>query len=181
METVMGATIPEITKSAIYVACLAAYNSGILHGAWVDAAQEPWAIYDDVKAMLAASPITGGEEWAIHDYEGFGEVRIEEYASFDRVSELANFIAEHGEVGAALLDHYSGDLDDARNAMTDRYMGEHASLADYMQDATEESTAIPHTLRYYIDYRAMARDAELNGELFTVSTAWDVVHVFAGC
>jgi hypothetical protein len=32
-----------------------------------------------------------------------------------------------------------------------------------------------------IDWQAMARDAELNGELFTVSTAYDVVHVFAGC
>ena len=50
-----------------------------------------------------------------------------------------------------------------------------------MQEVTEESTAIPQTLRYYVDYQAMARDAQLNGDLFTVSTAWDVVHVFAGC
>lgn len=41
--------------------------------------------------------------------------------------------------------------------------------------------AIPQSLRYYVDYQAMARDAELNGDLFTVSTAWDVVHIFAGC
>jgi len=27
----------------------------------------------------------------------------------------------------------------------------------------------------------MARDAELNGELFGISTTYDVVHVFAGC
>ena len=165
----------------IYVACLAAYNSGYLHGAWIDAAQEPWSIYDDVKAMLAASPITGAEEWAIHDYDGFGGLRIEEYARFDRVSALASFIADHGEVGAALLDYYSGDLDEAQEAMADRYMGEHASLADYVQDQTEETTSIPQPLRYYVDWQAMARDAELNGELFTVSTAYDVVHLFAGC
>lgn len=165
----------------IYVACLAAYNNGYLHGAWIDAAQEPWAIYDAVRDMLRTSPIEGAEEWAIHDYEGFGGIRIEEYASFERVSELAAFMAEHGEIGAALLDHFSGNLDEAREAMADRYMGQHASLADYMQELTEESTAIPHALRYYIDYAAMARDAELNGDLFTVSTAWDAVHVFAGC
>lgn len=165
----------------IYVACLAAYNNGILHGAWIDAAQEPWAIYEAARVMLAASPIEGAEEWAIHDYEGFGGVRIEEYASFDRVSALAAFIAEHGEIGAALLDHYSGDLDEASEAMADRYMGQHASLADYMQELTEETTAVPHALRYYIDYQAMARDAEISGDLFTVSTAWDAVHVFAGC
>lgn len=168
-------------KPRIYVACLAAYNSGILHGAWIDAAQEPWTIYDDVKAMLAASPVADAEEFAIHDYEGFGEVRIEEYTGLERVSELASFIAEHGAVGAAVLDHFCGDIEEAREAMRDRYMGSHASLADYVQDVTEESTAIPNRLRYYIDYQAMARDAELSGDLFTVSTAWDVVHVFAGC
>lgn len=176
----MGNSLNPNLEPRIYVACLAAYNSGYLHGAWIDAAQEPWSIYDDVKAMLAASPIAGAEEWAIHDYEGFGGVRIEEYTGFERVSELAAFITEHGEIGAALLEHYCGDLEEAREAMADRYMGEHASLADYVQDVTEECTVIPQTLRYYIDYRAMARDAELNGDLFTVSTAFDVVHVFAG-
>lgn len=112
---------------------------------------------------------------------GFGGVRIEEYSGFERVSALASFIAEHGEVGAALLDYYSGDLDEAQQAITDRYMGEHASLADFVQEQTEEAISNPQPLRYYVDWQAMARDAELNGELFTVSTACDVVHVFAGC
>ncbi|MCH3002841.1 antirestriction protein ArdA, partial [Listeria monocytogenes] len=80
------------------------------HGAWVEAAQEPWAIYDEVRDMLAASPVAGAEEWAIHDYEGFGEVRIEEYTGFNTVAELASFIVEHGDMGAALLDYFSGDL-----------------------------------------------------------------------
>lgn len=177
----MGNSLKTDLKPRIYVACLAAYNNGYLHGAWIDAAQEPWSIYDEVKEMLAASPITGAEEWAIHDFEGFGGVRIEEYAGFDHVSALASFIAEHGEVGAALLDYYSGDLDEAQQAITDRYRGEHSSLADYVQELTEESTTIPQPLRYYIDYQAMARDAELNGELFGITTAHDVVHVFAGC
>lgn len=177
----MATTLNHNTEPRIYVACLAAYNNGYLHGAWIDAAQEPWAIYDAVRVMLAASPINGAEEWAIHDYEGFGGVRIEEYTSFDRVSELAAFLAEHGAIGAALLDYYSGDLDEAREALADRYLGQHPSLADYVQEVTEETTAIPQPLRYYIDYAAMARDAELNGDLFTISTAWDAVHVFAGC
>ena len=177
----MGAfTTSQTELPRIYVACVAAYNNGYLHGAWIDAAQEPWAIYDEVKAMLAASPITGAEEWAIHDYEGFGGARIEEYAIFDHVSELAAFIAEHGALGVALLDHCNGELDDAREAIEDRHLGSYASLADYVQEVTEDSTAIPHALRYYIDWRAMARDAEINGDLFTVQTAWDAVHVFAG-
>lgn len=177
----MGATITTTEQPRIYVACLAAYNNGYLHGAWIDAAQEPWAIYDAVRDMLAASPVQDAEEWAIHDYEGFGGVRIEEYTGFERVSEIASFLAEHGEIGAAVLDYYSGDLADAREALEDRHLGAYASLADYMQEVTEDTTAIPQSLRYYVDYQAMARDAELNGDLFTVSTAWDVVHIFAGC
>lgn len=178
----MGAfTTIQTEQPRIYVACLAAFNNGILHGAWIDAAQEPWSIYDAVKAMLAASPVAGAEEWAIHDYEGFGGARIEEYASFEHVSELASFIADHGDIGAALLEHFGGDLEEAQEAISDRYMGHHASLADYMQDMTEKTTTIPPSLSCYIDYQAMARDAEINGDLFTVHTAFDVVHVFAGC
>ncbi len=130
--------------------------------------------------MLTASPIAGAEEWAIHDYEGFGKIRIEEFANFDHVSALAMFSAVHGEVGAALLDHCNGDLGEAQEAMADRYMGEHTSLADYLQELTEESTFIPQALRYYIDWQAMARDAELNGDLFAVETAYNEVHVFVG-
>ena len=178
----MGAiTTTNTDQPRIYVTCLAAYNQGRLHGEWIDAAQEPWALYDAVRAMLDASPIAGAEDWAIHDHEGFGPLRIGEHTGFDRVSELAAFIAEHGEIGAALLDYYSGSLDEARDALADRYLGAHASLADYVQEVTEQTTAIPHALRYYIDYAAMARDAELNGDLFTLTTAFDVVHVFAGC
>jgi antirestriction protein len=177
----MGNIVKTTVAPRIYVACLAAYNHGYLHGAWIDAAQEPWGIYDDVKAMLAASPIAGAEEWAIHDYEGFGGARIEEYTGFERVSALAAFITEHGAVGAALLDYYSGDLDEAQQAITDRYMGEHTSLADYVQELTEQTVTIPEALQYYIDWQAMARDVEMNGDVFTVSTAHDAVHVFAGC
>jgi antirestriction protein len=164
----------------IYAACLAAYNNGILHGEWIEA-QDAWSMWEATRDMLAKSPIPDAEEWAIHDHEGFSGVRIEEYTSFDRVAELATFIAEHGELAAELLDHYCGDLQEAREALTDRHLGEYPSLADYVQELTEETNTIPHALRYYVDYRAMARDAELNGDLFTIQTAHDAVHVFAGC
>ena len=66
-------------------------------------------------------------------------------------------------------------MGEAREAMADRYVGEHASLADYVQELTEGGTAIPQPLRFYVDWQAMARDAEINGDLFTVQTAFDVV------
>lgn len=165
----------------IYVACLAAYNAGHLHGAWVEAAQEPWTIYDAVQNMLRASPVAGAEEWAIHDYDGFGEQRISDSEGLDTVSGMACFIVAHGAVGVAVLDHFDGDVNEAREAMATRYLGAHASVADYIQDLTEESGTIPAALQHHIDWQAMARDAELNGELLAVTTAWEVVHVFAGC
>jgi antirestriction protein len=177
METVTAAT----DAPRIYVACLAAYNNGILHGAWIGAAQEPWAIWDEVGRMLASSPIGGAEEYAIHDYEGFEGARVSEHAGLEQVADLAEFIGEHGKLGAALLDHYGDDLAEAREALAQRYHGCHASLADYVQELTEETTTIPEALRFYIDWRAMAHDAEISGDLFVVQTGWEHVHVFAGC
>ena len=170
----------ETNQPRIYVACLAAYNNGYLHGAWIDAARDAWSILDEVKAMLDASPIFEAEEWAIHDYEGFAGLRIEEYTSFETVSLMAAFVQEHGKLGAELAEHFGGDLAEAKQALEESYYGCHNSLADYMQELTEETTAIPEHLRFYIDWQSMARDAELSGDLFTVQTGFEAVHVFGG-
>ncbi len=47
-----------------------------------------------------------------------------------------------------------------------------------MQEIIEETTEIPQSLANYIDYEAMARDLELNGDLFTVETGFKEVHIF---
>ena len=54
----------------IYVADLAAYNNGILHGIWIDATDDLDDIQEQVNEMLASSPEEMAEEYAIHDYEG---------------------------------------------------------------------------------------------------------------
>jgi antirestriction protein len=171
----------QTNQLRIYVACLAAYNNGRLHGAWIDVGTDEWAIWDGIQAMLKASPIAGAEEWAIHDYEGFEGIRIGENIGIDTLVQIAAFLAEHGTVGAEVLTYYGGDLDEARAAMEDRHLGRFTSLADYVQEVTEETMIIPQALKYYIDWQAMARDAEINGDVFVIETAHDEVHVFAGC
>lgn len=161
----------------IYAACLAAYNNGRLHGRWIDATQEPDDIQAEISEMLAASPITDAEEWAIHDYEGFEGARLEGYSGIEKAHALALFIVERGELGAKLLEHVGGDLEQAEAAFDD-YAGEHESLADFAREITEETTDIPPTLVNYIDYDAIARDIELNGDVFTVELGFDEVHVF---
>ena len=164
----------------IYVACLAAYNNGYLHGAWIDADQDADQIRNEISAMLARSPIKGAEEYAIHDYEGFESVTIHEYAGIEKVARMGAFIAEHGALGAGLLSEFNGDIDQAETALQDCYHGAFASLADYMEELTTESgVTIPEALRYYIDWEAMARDAEMGGEFFTIETGHDEVHVFS--
>lgn len=163
----------------IYVACLAAYNDGYLHGAWIDADQDTNQIRDEIAAMLARSPVEDAEEYAIHDYEGFEGVSISEYAGIDSVARMAAFIAEHGALGAGLLEQFSGDIDQAESTLEDCYHGQFASLADYMEELTSESITIPEALRYYVNWEAMARDADMSGALFTIETAHGEVHVFS--
>lgn len=160
----------------IYVACLAAYNNGILHGAWIDACQDEAAIREEINAMLKASPIPGAEEFAIHDYEGFEGARIEEYQGIESVAEIAAFIGDHRALGGKLLEYF-GDLEDARTAFEEDYRGEYSSLADFAQELTEETTEIPENLQYYIDYERMARDLEIN-DVLAIETGFEEVHIF---
>lgn len=167
------------TSPRIYVACLAAYNCGVLHGVWIDADQAADTIRAEIAKMLARSPIAAAEEYAIHDHEGFGDITVHEYASIDSIAQMAMFITEHGALGAGLLEHFSDDMAQAEAALQDGYHGQFSSLADYMEELTRETVTIPDALQYYIDWQSMARDAELNGEFFTIATTHDTVHVFS--
>ena len=75
-------------KPEIYVACLASYNSGYLHGKWIDANQSEEAIMEDIQAMLSDSPVENAEEWEIHDYQGFGDIKLHEYESISTIAEI---------------------------------------------------------------------------------------------
>ena len=162
----------------IYVACLATYNSGCLHGRWISAIYGPDHIAAEVRTLLKDSPVSGAEEWAIHDYDGIEGCSIPEFASFDAVSELADFIDEHGALGTTLYNTCAGNLDEAPAAI-ENYASEYGSAAEFAEGLHEHSgTLIPDCLRCYIDWQAMARDMALNGEITIIQTGFDEVHVF---
>lgn len=118
------------------------------------------------------------EEFAIHDYEGFGSWGPDEYEPLDDVAAKGAFIAEHGALGAELLAHFSGRLNDA-SAAFEEYAGEWPDLAHFAEDLTEQSgVAIPNSVRFYVDYDTVERDLELGRNVFTVRTSFDAVHVF---
>lgn len=163
----------------IYVACLAAYNNGYLHGEWIDATQDMDDIQEQVQAMLKASPIEEeAEEYAIHDYEGYGSYRLSEYEGLERAHEIAIFIEEHAELAGDLLNQFNDDIDEATRAKEENYCGSYSSIADYAQELTEQSGEIPKHLEFYIDYERMGNDMEMSGDIFTIETAHDEVHIF---
>jgi antirestriction protein len=163
----------------IYVACLAAYNNGHLHGAWIDANQDTDGLFEEIKKILSASPIPNAEEWAIHDYEDFGDLIINENQSIETVSCLAQFVVEHGELGAAVLAHVGGDIDDAIKVLDECYHGEFNNEEDFAYYWVHEVDCreIPDFLHHYIDYKAMAHDFFIN-DFFSVELNHKI-HVFS--
>ena len=162
----------------IYVADLAAYNAGHLHGVWIDATTEPDDIQDEIKTMLQKSPVKDAEEYAIHDCDGFEGCSVYEYEGIQSAHDKAVFIEEHGEVGARLLAHMGDNIEEAIRMMEDAYYGEYKSVADYAQELTESCGDVPKHLAFYIDYERMGRDMDLSGDIFTINTAHDEVHIF---
>jgi len=162
----------------IYVADLAAYNNGKLHGVWINACDDKDDIQDQINKMLKQSPEGFAEEYAIHDYEGFGAYGLGEYEGIDTVHDIACFIEEHPELAGELLSHFGGHLDDAKKAVEENYCGCYQSLADYAEELTEQSTEIPENLAFYIDYERMGRDMDLGGDVYTIETSFDEVHIF---
>jgi antirestriction protein len=149
---------PESTIR-IYVACLAAYSSGYLHGRWINATQPVDNIHQEIRHMLSKSPIPQAEEWAIHDAEGFAPANIGEYACIQTVHEKACFIAEHQQLGALLLQYYD-DVEDATEALSNYYHGEHESELHFAIDLFDAIylDSCPENLKHYIDYDAFCRD-----------------------
>ncbi len=87
----------------------------MLHGVWIDATEDLDDIQDQINPMLEASPEEDSEEWAIHDYEGYGAYRLSEYDGIESAHEVACFIEEHGDIAAELLSHFS-TIDEAHKA-----------------------------------------------------------------
>ena len=155
----------------VYVACLASYNAGKLHGKWIDATQCPDDIQADVDAMLAESTEPFAEEWAIHDHEGLGD--IGEYESFERVSAIGQAVDDAGDDAPALLAFLDNDSNVDPEDFEDCYAGEWDSLEDFAYDFHEDTGGLSdHPLLAHVDWKSVARDMNVwttrspNGGLF---------------
>lgn len=170
----------------IYVASLSDYNAGVLHGRWIDATQGVEHMQEEIAAMLAESKQDVAEEYAIHDYE-LGGLKIGEYESLETVAALAEAIDEHGAAFVAWHNNapdYNTDSDDFQ----EQYLGEWDSLADYAENYWNDCGEFDadklsggnwwHPARY-IDWEAMGRDLQLNGDVWTAEAEGGKVYVFS--
>ena len=121
------------------------------------------------------------EEWAIHDYEGFGELRLSEWESFERVAAIAAGIAEHGtRLRRGCHTTTVRDPGDTQ-AFEDDYRGEWDSLREYaekyaedvgMYDAAEKAGS-PYVT---VDIDALERDLDI--EMYVTDSGHHTVYVF---
>ena len=146
----------------VYVVCLASYNNGEAHGEWVDANVDASDLQDSINEILEASPVKDAEEFAIHDYEGFGDYdrQLGEYPSLKEVTEAAAFIFEHDELGQAVLCD-TCNVEDAEKLL-ENYYGTYDSDADLARHIVEESDLVPEPLQCYIDWEKMGRDYSMD-------------------
>ena len=175
----------------IYVASLSDYNAGILHGVWLQADQDPDGLHEQINEMLAASPTTHvAEEYAVHDYENFGTVRLDENEPIDTTAALARGITAHGPVFAywwAMDPPNDTDDTELEAAFEEHYLGDYETVEDYGRQLLDdlgfdpdELPGVPEGLRPYvrIDVEAWVRDMQYGGELRTAPSQRGV-HVFS--
>lgn len=110
----------------IYVADLAAYNQGFLHGTWINLSKltSPDEVYEKIAKMLAKSKAYGAEEWEIHDYEGFGSIDASRFG-IEALMDIEQAINEYGVIPVEVIVNSGwtpkdGDLYDL---VPERYLG----------------------------------------------------------
>lgn len=177
-----------MTDCRIYAACLASYNSGILHGKWIDCdGKDGDGLRAEIAALLRTSPepnvmvtdpdtgeqVPSAEEWAIHDHEGFGGLITSEWPDLDEVAEAAEVLAGDNEDlrrGLLWLVTDRGcsirDAIDQCDEVSTYTSDAHDLLADYAQERAEDiGPKIENWPYNHIDWAAAGRELNMSGDV----------------
>jgi antirestriction protein len=168
----------------LYVACLSAYNNGFLHGMWIDATQEYDSIREDIEWMLSWSPCReyeACEEWAIHDFQNWHDIHIDEHEDLERLAELAQTLSEHGKAFAVYYSYYGSDA--SNKDFHSSYYGEYESEEDFVYEQWEEQGQIKKLEELgistsYINWEAIATDWFIDSYL-SIDISYNKVFVFS--
>lgn len=160
---------------AIYVACLASYNSGLLYGYWLNLSNGPSVdeIKDAISLIIKESPTYGAEEYAIHDTQLLPSFLSREYAS---ISEIAAYCENWAELEDSDTDAYEvfcentstvETIDDFRESFSGYYKDEEEFAAEYVEEFVDFDS-LPELIRYAIDCSSVWRD--LSSDFWKVRT-----------
>ncbi len=168
----------------VFVRSLGDYNAGYLTGDWIDATLGEDHIADEIQSILKRSVTGPAEEWAIHDYQGFGGFNPHEYESIGRIAEVAAGIVEHGPAFGHWVQSIMDEADEL-SSFTERYRGHWKDLAEYAADMIDDLGMRPEELGVEwirpfvsIDYEALG--AHMSADLETI-WADGGVYVFDAC
>lgn len=165
----------------IYVACLAAYNNGKLHGEWIDL-DGTEDVPERIQEVLKTSPEPDAEEWAVHDHEYCGA--LGEYAGHQTLADIQDAYETctkeqiEWEPFVLFCEHTGAPLHpDQCDRVNETFAGCYDSLTDWAENHIEETGMLgeaPVELTRYFNVEAFARDMEIdsvftiphNGEVF---------------
>lgn len=161
----------------IYVACLASYNAGVLHGTWIDVSSDVDDMQEQINDMLTASRQCDAEEWAIHDYEA--PFSIDEYESLDDLARIADLYDEHGDIFEAAFFICDEDIDYAVQ-MLGNFAGTYEDWSDMAYQYVEEGLFgdIADNIKGYIDYEYLGRDLSFD---YSGTYIGNDLYVFHSC
>ena len=176
----------ENNTPTVYIACLASYNAGRLHGVHIPLDCDEDEMKSSIAKMLKDSRELDAEEWAVHDHENCGS-RLSEYPDIDTLLGigLAYKNAEEENSCWDLVVEYSDSLNEIPSPevltqFNESYAGSGEDLEDWCFDFLAEIGAfleIPKQYRGYFDVEAYARDLELGGDINAIEFE-DRTHVF---
>src|SRR5262245_3137830 len=174
----------SVLTPRVYVASLSDYNAGILHGRWIEVGDLE-ELREEVAAMLAESPTAKAEglpaeEWAIHDFEGFGPIRVSETEDLATLCQWAEAIDQHGEAYAAWVAHEPGYHNDPEK-FEESFRGHWKSLEDYAAEFCEDCMdEVPDWAAPYVDYAKMGADWDLAGDIYAIEADDGGLWIFDG-
>lgn len=176
-------------RPEIYVVCLDSYNDGNVYGTWIDATQPVEDILKQISTMqyegyypepemLSDGYCPDPETYEIHCHKGFYDLKIYVNETIEDIRAPALFIAKYGELGAKLITS-CGNLEKAKKAIDERYLGEYESQAEYAVQFFNKNYLhqIPEEIRFCIDYDCL-RETVFMGYCFSIDEG-SKTHVFA--
>jgi len=169
----------------IYVADLADYNAGSLHGFWCDLeGKDLDDVQTEIREFLKARTKATGElheEYAIHDHENtpdYGEHGLEDYVSLQEVIDDCD---DAGAVTAYAESVVGSGYPFTAEQFQDAYCGHWDSEQEYAEDwidSTGMLANVPEEITWYFDFEKYADNMFNNSHVSVDAGLGKGVYVF---